>query len=182
MRTLVFLVFGIFGLVFFFISLVKGLSCILLCTWVTPLWAFNELELLIKKNYFFIHSSPVIQIIVNSVGNDIFGQDYVHSLCAIAMIHSLAESLYPNLFVTLRTNIHGSQHVLAKILIWGSFHTSQSPSQNLTITVMYTSKAGTSLLKLEVVIPKKRSMTLVKDLIDLIAQGDHLGTLLQYQS
>jgi len=52
----------------------------------------------------------------------------------------------------------------------------------LTITVMHTSRAGTSLLKLEVVIPKKRSMTLVKDLIDLIAQGDHLGTLLQYQS
>jgi hypothetical protein len=58
----------------------------------------------------------------------------------------------------------------------------QSPSQSLTITVMHTSRAGTSLLKLEVVIPKKRSMTLVKDLIDLIAQGDHLGTLLQYQS
>lgn len=54
----------------------------------------------------------------------------MHSLCAITMIHSLAVSLYPNLLVTLRTNIHRSQHVLAKILIWESFHTSQSVSMS----------------------------------------------------
>jgi hypothetical protein len=56
------------------------------------------------------------------------------------------------------------------------------PCQSLTTTVVYKFRDGTSLLKLEVVIQKKRPMALVKDLIHLIAQGDYSGTLLQYQS